>query len=92
MMYLVLELVFHRITVSGRTVSEVTWRRTRTSADVEEACTVLAGPLLPQLSLRNRQQPSAIVWTESDGRQHHISFQWFRRRDAYAMIAAIQAA
>ncbi len=91
MVYLCLELGFHRVSVTGKAVTDTTWRTTSTATGTDESYTVLDGPLLPRLGWSQHQQPSLMVWTGTDGRRHRLSFQWFRRRDVYAIIAAVQA-
>lgn len=86
-----LELFLHRVSVTATTVTDSTWRGSSTTDGSSESYTVLDGPVMPHLSWRQRQHPSIIVWTGTDGMRHRLSLQSFSRKDAYAIVAAIQA-
>ncbi|MCB0922450.1 MAG: hypothetical protein H6513_04630 [Acidimicrobiaceae bacterium] len=86
-----LELLHHRVSATATGVTDATWRGSSTTDGSSESYTVLAGPVIPRLSWSQRQHPSIIVWTGTDGLRHRLSLQWFSREDTYEIIAAVRA-
>lgn len=89
--YLGVELVTHRVIITATSVSDVKARSTSDADGSHESYTILDGPPFPWLSWSRRQRPVAILWTGTDGSDHRLSFVWFRRKDAHAIIAGVHA-
>jgi hypothetical protein len=79
------------ITITGRTVTDRTWRGESTIDGSCETYTLLDGPALERLAFTRRHRARAIVWRDLGGASHTASLDWFSEADRLTVIAAIRA-